>query len=252
MGQQKLKRFAEFSVMNNCFDFPFHLKGKWQTQVFKNQNPLILELACGKGEYTVNLSQQDLNTNFIGIDIKSNRMWKGAKIAQAENLQNSAFVRMTVQKLNEVFEKNERTLAIASSAAAFRNTSFGSSFWVAAICAASSSLGLMTPICTSCMRKNSRMSLRPSPSMFISTAACKIFCACGSLVTAIIEVSARTVAARLLLDDGPTSTATSNSASLRSFSYSISPSSPIIGRMSSTESISARWPMRFIFRPGST
>jgi tRNA (guanine-N7-)-methyltransferase len=107
MGQQKLKRFAEFSVMNNCFDFPFHLKGKWQTQVFKNQNPIILELACGKGEYTVNLSQLDLNTNFIGIDIKSNRMWKGAKIAQAENLQNSAFVRMTVQKLKEVFEKNE-------------------------------------------------------------------------------------------------------------------------------------------------
>ena len=107
MGQQKLKRFAEFAEMNKCFDFPFHLKGKWQTQVFKNQNPIILELACGKGEYTVNLSQQDLNTNFIGIDIKSNRMWKGAKIAQTENLQNSAFVRMTVQKLNEVFEKNE-------------------------------------------------------------------------------------------------------------------------------------------------
>lgn len=107
MGQQKLKRFAEFAEMNNCFDFPFHLKGKWQSQVFNNNNPIILELACGKGEYTVNLSQQDLNTNFIGIDIKSNRMWKGAKIAQAENLQNSVFVRMTVQKLNEVFEKNE-------------------------------------------------------------------------------------------------------------------------------------------------
>jgi tRNA (guanine-N7-)-methyltransferase len=107
MGQQKLKRFAEFAEMNKCFDFPFHLKGKWQTEVFKNQNPIILELACGKGEYTVNLSQQDLNTNFIGIDIKSNRMWKGAKIAQAENLQNTAFVRMIVQKLNEVFEKNE-------------------------------------------------------------------------------------------------------------------------------------------------
>lgn len=107
MGQQKLKRFAEFAVIKNCFDFPFHLKGKWQTKVFNNSNPIILELACGKGEYTVNLSQQDLNTNFIGIDIKSNRMWKGAKIAQGENLQNTAFVRMTVQKLNEVFEQNE-------------------------------------------------------------------------------------------------------------------------------------------------
>jgi len=107
MGQQKLKRFAEFAVIKNCFDFPFHLKGKWQLQVFKNNNPIVLELACGKGEYTVNLAQQDLHTNFIGIDIKSNRMWKGAKIAQTENLQNTAFVRMTVQKLNEVFEKNE-------------------------------------------------------------------------------------------------------------------------------------------------
>lgn len=107
MGQQKLKRFAEFLSFTNCFDFPYHLKGKWKTNVFKNNNPLVLELACGKGEYTVNLAQQNPNSNFVGIDIKSNRMWKGAGIAQTLNLTNTGFVRMAINKINMFFETNE-------------------------------------------------------------------------------------------------------------------------------------------------
>jgi tRNA (guanine-N7-)-methyltransferase len=107
MGQQKLKRFAEFVTFPNCFDFPFHLKGKWKTEVFKNNKPLVLELACGKGEYTVNLAQKDPNTNFIGIDIKSNRMWKGAGISKELGLTNTGFVRISIQKINMFFESGE-------------------------------------------------------------------------------------------------------------------------------------------------
>lgn len=107
MGQQKLKRFAEFVIFPNCFDFPYHLKGKWKTEVFKNNKPLVLELACGKGEYTVNLAQQDPETNFVGIDIKSNRMWKGARISQELGLTNTGFVRMSIQKINMFFEPGE-------------------------------------------------------------------------------------------------------------------------------------------------
>lgn len=107
MGQQKLKRFAEFVTFPNCFDFPYHLKGKWKTEVFKNNKPLVLELACGKGEYTVNLAQQDPESNFVGIDIKSNRMWKGAGISQELGLTNTGFVRMSIQKINMFFEPGE-------------------------------------------------------------------------------------------------------------------------------------------------
>ena len=99
MGQQKLKRFSEFIELPNCFDFPFHLKGKWKTDVFKNNKPLVLELACGKGEYTVNLAQQNIESNFIGIDIKSNRMWKGATISKELKLTNTGFVRLSINKI---------------------------------------------------------------------------------------------------------------------------------------------------------
>jgi tRNA (guanine-N7-)-methyltransferase len=107
MGQQKLKRFSEFIELPNCFDFPFHLKGKWKTDVFKNNKPLVLELACGKGEYTVNLAQQNVESNFIGIDIKSNRMWKGATISKELKLTNTGFVRLSINKINTFFDQNE-------------------------------------------------------------------------------------------------------------------------------------------------
>lgn len=107
MAKDKLRRFAEFKTFPNCFDYPYHLKGKWHQEVFKNNHPIVLELACGKGEYTVNLSEAFPEKNFIGIDIKSNRMWVGAKMAQERNLANAAFIRMIIEKLAEHFEKGE-------------------------------------------------------------------------------------------------------------------------------------------------
>ncbi|MCG9881016.1 MAG: tRNA (guanosine(46)-N7)-methyltransferase TrmB [Bacteroidia bacterium] len=107
MAKDKLRRFAEFKTFPNCFDYPYHLKGKWHSDYFKNQNPIVLELACGKGEYTVNLAEAFPEKNFIGIDIKSNRMWVGAKMAQERNLTNAGFIRMIIEKLAEHFEKGE-------------------------------------------------------------------------------------------------------------------------------------------------
>ncbi|MES2727127.1 MAG: tRNA (guanosine(46)-N7)-methyltransferase TrmB [Bacteroidota bacterium] len=107
MGQDKLKRFAEFAQMEHCFDFPYDLKGKWSSEVFKNNNPIVLELACGKGEYTVNLAQAHPQKNFIGIDLKSNRMWKGATIALQNKQTNVGFIRMVIEKLALIFDEHE-------------------------------------------------------------------------------------------------------------------------------------------------
>jgi tRNA (guanine-N7-)-methyltransferase len=96
MGKDKLRRFAEFSSFENCFDFPRHLKGKWHSDYFKNNNPIVLELGCGKGEYTVALSEAFPEKNFIGIDLKSNRMWVGAKKAIESDRKNVAFIRMVI------------------------------------------------------------------------------------------------------------------------------------------------------------
>jgi len=107
MAKDKLRRFAEFKTFPHCFDYPYHLKGKWHQDFFNNNNPIVLELACGKGEYTVNLAEAFPDKNFIGIDIKSNRMWVGAKMAQERKLNNAAFIRMIIEKLAEHFEKGE-------------------------------------------------------------------------------------------------------------------------------------------------
>lgn len=107
MAKDKIRRFAEFKTFPNCFDYPYHLKGKWHKDYFKNNNPIVLELACGKGEYTVALAEAFPEKNFIGIDIKSNRMWVGAKMAQEKQSANAAFVRMIIEKLAEHFEKGE-------------------------------------------------------------------------------------------------------------------------------------------------
>ncbi len=107
MGKDKLRRFAEFNSFENCFDFPRHLKGNWHADYFKNNNPIVLELGCGKGEYTVALSEAFPEKNFIGIDLKSNRMWVGAKKAIEEGRKNVAFIRMVIEKLAEHFEQDE-------------------------------------------------------------------------------------------------------------------------------------------------
>jgi tRNA (guanine-N7-)-methyltransferase len=107
MPKDKLRRFKEFSEFTNTFDFAYEMKGKWKSAYFKNTNPLVLELGCGKGEYSVALAKQYPEKNFIGIDLKSNRMWKGASIALEENLSNVGFMRAVIDKITELFDAHE-------------------------------------------------------------------------------------------------------------------------------------------------
>lgn len=114
MGKDKLKRFAELKTFERVFepavldllenDSP--LKGKWQ-QLFANQQPIVLELGCGKCEYTLALAKQYPNANFVGIDIKGARMWRGAKTAQQTQLKNVAFLRTRIEFIHRLFAANE-------------------------------------------------------------------------------------------------------------------------------------------------
>ena len=106
MGQKKLIRFAELLTFPNVFQYPHGMKGKWN-EFFHNDFPIILELACGKGEYSVGLGRLFPERNFIGIDLKGNRIWVGAKAAIKENLQNIAFVRSHIDKLADYFSQGE-------------------------------------------------------------------------------------------------------------------------------------------------
>ena len=83
------------------------IKGKWNKEIFKNNNPIVLELGCGKGEYTVGLAKNFPANNFIGVDIKGARMWRGAKTANEQNLQNVAFVRTRIEFINSFFSADE-------------------------------------------------------------------------------------------------------------------------------------------------
>jgi tRNA (guanine-N7-)-methyltransferase len=107
MAKQKLKRFAEFADFKHTFDFPYHLKGLWHKEVFKNNHPIVLELGCGKGEYTVALAERYPEKNFIGVDIKSNRMWVGANKANVQKLTNVVFMRALIHRISELFSKGE-------------------------------------------------------------------------------------------------------------------------------------------------
>ena len=114
MGKDKLRRFAENETFDNMFQMKyedvkdgFYLKGKWREEFFKNDKPLVLELGCGKGEYTVGLAKQYPDKNFIGIDIKGARMWRGCKTSVDEKINNVAFVRSHVQLLNFYFGEKE-------------------------------------------------------------------------------------------------------------------------------------------------
>ena len=84
----------------------FNLKGDWAGH-FKNENPIVLELGCGKGEYTIGLARQNAKKNFIGVDIKGARLWRGAKTAVEENLSNVAFLRTNIELVDKLFDKNE-------------------------------------------------------------------------------------------------------------------------------------------------
>src|SRR4249920_3027484 len=106
MGQKKLIRFEELKTFPNVLEFPENMPGTWHA-FFNNQNPIILELACGKGEYAVGLGRLYPNRNLIGIDIKGNRIWKGAKTALNEGLKNVAFLRTQIDQLTDYFGVNE-------------------------------------------------------------------------------------------------------------------------------------------------
>jgi tRNA (guanine-N7-)-methyltransferase len=109
MGKDKLRRFAEIETFSNVLQLdegkPY--KGEWSKSFFKNDNPVVLELACGKGEYTVNLAVLFPDKNFIGIDYKGNRIWRGAKTALEDGVNNVAFLRIQIENLEDYFGPGE-------------------------------------------------------------------------------------------------------------------------------------------------
>lgn len=109
MGKDKLRRFAEIKTFANVIELDEgkRLKGSWADDQFRNNNPVILELGCGKGEYTVSLAAMFPEINFIGIDYKGNRIWRGAKTAIEENIPNVAFLRIQIENLQDYFSENE-------------------------------------------------------------------------------------------------------------------------------------------------
>jgi tRNA (guanine-N7-)-methyltransferase len=106
MGHKKLIRFAEIETFPNVLIYPENMPGQWPA-FFKNNHPLTLELACGKGDYTVALARRYPERNFLGVDLKGNRIWRGAKTALDESLNNAAFLRTQIDKLNNYFAPGE-------------------------------------------------------------------------------------------------------------------------------------------------
>lgn len=114
-SKNKLKRFKENETFSNVFQptreevttGQFALKGKWNADFFQNENPIVLELGCGKGEYSVGLAERYPNKNFIGIDIKGARFWRGAKTAEETGMKNVAFVRTQIELIEGLFANGE-------------------------------------------------------------------------------------------------------------------------------------------------
>ena len=106
MGQKKLLRFSQIKEFENVFEYPKNIAGTWRT-IFSNENPIVLELACGRGEYTIGLAKLFPEQNFIGVDVKGNRMYIGAKKALETPLPNAKFLRTQIEMLAEYFHENE-------------------------------------------------------------------------------------------------------------------------------------------------
>ncbi|MBQ9560895.1 MAG: tRNA (guanosine(46)-N7)-methyltransferase TrmB [Prevotella sp.] len=115
MGKGKLAKFADMERYENVFQYPysvvdnvpFEMKGRWRQQYFNNDNPIVLELGCGKGEYTVELAKLHPDMNFIGVDIKGARMWTGATLALEQGLKNVAFLRTNIEVIDRFFSEDE-------------------------------------------------------------------------------------------------------------------------------------------------
>jgi tRNA (guanine-N7-)-methyltransferase len=109
VGKDKLRKFAEIDTFPNVYqlDEGKALKGQWASEHFKNNNPVVLELACGKGEYSVGLAKLFPNKNFIGVDLKGNRLWRGARTGMDEGIGNLAFLRIQIEDIVDYFGDNE-------------------------------------------------------------------------------------------------------------------------------------------------
>ena len=115
MSKNKLAKFADMARYPNVVECPygqlkeegFPLRGKWHSDFFKNDNPIVLELGCGRGEYTVGLARCHADRNFIGVDIKGARMWSGATKALEEHLSNAAFLRTNIELIDSMFAPDE-------------------------------------------------------------------------------------------------------------------------------------------------
>ncbi len=115
MGKNKLKKFSELETFERViqpsfgeyYQQDFRLKGQWKHEIFGNGNPIVLELGCGKGEYTIGLAQKYPERNFVGVDIKGARIWRGAKTSNTENITNSAFLRARIEFIDAFFAPGE-------------------------------------------------------------------------------------------------------------------------------------------------
>ena len=114
MAKNKLERFSDIDRFENVLELTDFQNGdrakpagEWREEIFKNNNPIILELACGKGDYTVELARKEPGNNYIGIDIKGSRLWKGARKAKEEGLENVRFLRIYIDHLSEYFAPGE-------------------------------------------------------------------------------------------------------------------------------------------------
>ncbi len=118
MGKNKLAKFAELETFPHVFQVPsrvllegdgFEIKGRWNELFFKNDNPIVRELGCGKGEYTVELAKQYPDKNYIGVDIKGARIWTGAKASSG--MKNVAFIRTDIEMIHHFFGENAHSLS---------------------------------------------------------------------------------------------------------------------------------------------
>ncbi len=114
MAKRKLQRFAELETMQRVFQYPYYkieskpdLQGNWNKEVFKRDAPLIVELGCGRGEYTIGLAQHYPEKNYVGVDIKGARLWRGAKTANDDNMLHVAFLRTNVELIPHFFAAHE-------------------------------------------------------------------------------------------------------------------------------------------------
>ena len=114
MGKRKLQQYEDISDFDNVFQVEYDrfgtdysMKGAWRKEYFQNENPLVLELGCGKGEYSIGMAAKFTNRNYIGVDIKGARIWRGSKTAIDNNIGNVAFVRTLIEQIDSVFGEKE-------------------------------------------------------------------------------------------------------------------------------------------------